>query len=106
MAEIRLTQADNGKTVTLSLGDQVLIQLTTNPSTGFDWVTAQLDSSLLLESNRSYRALNDAMGSPNQLTICFDTVAPGTANVLLQYQRHWEKNVPPLQIFEIGIEIG
>ena len=37
MEQIQLTQADDGRAVTLAAGQQVVIRLSENPTTGYRW---------------------------------------------------------------------
>ncbi len=45
MATHTLTQADDGTTVTVQKGDEIIIQLPENPTTGYQWEANPFDES-------------------------------------------------------------
>jgi len=101
---LQLTLEDNGKQVVLKSGDTLVIQLRTNPTTGFDWQAGIFDPQILLEEKRIYTVLSDAMGSPSDLAIHYRAVASGKTHLELHYRRSWEKEPAPLQTFQVDIE--
>ena len=47
MATLTLTATDNGKSFQLNVGDEIVIHLKENPTTGFRWAIDQADDSIL-----------------------------------------------------------
>ncbi|MDC0745444.1 protease inhibitor I42 family protein [Polyangium mundeleinium] len=65
--EIVLRDADNGKTVTLQQGDELILRLESNPSTGYSWYMVLSPTSILKLSKHRYiagRCPGGAVGCP------------------------------------------
>jgi len=99
-----LTIEDNGKHIVANNGDEVLVLLRTNPSTGYDWIATPVNPAVLTEEERTYAVLSNAMGSPNDLLIHYRVTGSGHAHIELQYRRSWENGVAAVQIFTIEID--
>lgn len=104
-SSMELTHQDNGKHIIMTSGDELIIHLGANPTTGFDWQDNSPQPSLLAEEDRQYRPLSDAIGSPSELTIHYRASASGNTSLVLKYRRRWEIDVPPIDTFSIGIVI-
>lgn len=102
-----LTEKDTGKTVTLKLGDTLWVQLEGNPSTGYNWEPANTDSKILtIVGEPEFIAQNkDLVGSGGTVSLRFKATAAGQEPLKLIYHRSWEKDVAPLQTFEVSIVV-
>ena len=105
---IVLTGADNGKTATVSSGNQVIIQLAENPgSTGYTWNFTTSRNQVLTWQDATYLppAGHPMPGAPG--TIVFTFLAHDSGSVQLQFElrRTWETKVPPVQRFAITIQV-
>jgi inhibitor of cysteine peptidase len=77
MATLTLTAADNDESFQLNVGDEIVIHLKENPTTGFRWAIDQNDDSILaLQSPNFAPSSSSPSGTPGS-----PTSAPGAPNV-------------------------
>jgi inhibitor of cysteine peptidase len=103
---ISLSEADDGASIPLAMGDQLEVVLAGNPTTGYTWETEDLDPSVLRQvGDPSYVADTELVGSPGVFTFTFECVAASPTVLSLVYHRPWE-DAPPLQTFTVTIQAG
>jgi inhibitor of cysteine peptidase len=107
---IKLTDADNGKTVSAKVGDQVEVILAGNPTTGYAWTVTMTDADkavLEQQGDGVYTATStdsSVVGSGGTYTFTFKAIAKGTANPKFDYARSFESN-PPAQTFTATVNV-
>lgn len=93
---IRLSEADNGRTNSVKAGEEIEIVLKGNPTTGYEWT---LDSSATNRLQQVGKAeyLQDQQAGKNlmvgvggQFVFKFKAVEQGAGNIKLVYRRSWE----------------
>jgi inhibitor of cysteine peptidase len=101
--QVNLTGANNGQNLTLFAGQELVIQLAGNPSTGYTWETSNLDAGMFQQVGQAVFASSNPnlVGSGGSLTLTFRVLKTGPAALTLVYHRPWEQNVAPLQTFSI-----
>jgi inhibitor of cysteine peptidase len=87
---IAIDKDDNGRTVSVAVGQTLQLSLPSNPSTGYDWSLAggtppQLQ--LLAESFETSGTPGIA-GAPGTRVFAWRTVKAGTGQLTLRYARH------------------
>jgi inhibitor of cysteine peptidase len=88
---LKLTAKDANKTFQLRVGDQVVIALDANPSTGFDWDIDQTKSTMLALQGKTFQASSPGLpGSGGTDTFTFKALTAGTVNLRLKYWRSFE----------------
>ncbi|MGD0611997.1 MAG: protease inhibitor I42 family protein [Anaerolineales bacterium] len=104
---VQLTMHDNGRHVTLHVGDILAIGLEANPSTGYTWKMVQQDPSLLGEQGTAqFKAASTGLvGAPGIQTLIFKALKAGETTLTLGYLRSWESGVPPINTFQITVTI-
>jgi inhibitor of cysteine peptidase len=102
-----LTSADNGRTVTVSSGKQVIIQLPENSgSTGYTWNFTTSRNQVLTLQNTTYLPASHPMpGAPGTVVFTFLAHDSGSVQIHFQLQRPWELTVPPAQRFTVTIQV-
>jgi len=92
-ASTTISDADKGKSITLHTGDELVVQLKSNPSTGYEWGVEDKSTALLKLTGQSRVAPpnNGMVGSPGQQIFHFATVKKGAGTLRLHYVRAWEK---------------
>ncbi len=104
-----LTEVDNGRTIEVSKGASLAITLPSNPSTGYAWTVAAVDSSILQQQgDKVYVQGNtdpNIVGAGGTESFTFKGLATGQSTLQLVYSRVWETEVAPLQTFEITIVV-
>jgi predicted secreted protein len=88
----------------LNKGDSLAVALTSNPSTGYEWTLETIDTTLLRPDGTSYSG-SDVPGNAGTETFCFTALHPGTTTLSLHYHQPFAKGVPPLETFEVIVEI-
>jgi inhibitor of cysteine peptidase len=105
--QIELTEADQGKNLTLNPGDSLVVMLNSNPSTGYSWVVKPVDNAVLsLAEEPSFKADSDKLGAPGKTTLTFKAVASGSQVLTLLYQRSFEKDAQPIKTFTINVTVS
>ena len=104
-----LTEADNGKTVNLNVGEMLVVRLASNPSTGYSWETKGLNTQILEQVGdavfESPDTPPDLVGAGGTLVLTFKALQPGTTTLTLVYHRSWETDVAPLQTFSVTVAV-
>jgi inhibitor of cysteine peptidase len=100
-----LSGSDNGKTITVHVGDEIDIALDSNPTTGFDWAIDKNNDSLLALKQMEYQASSNAIGSGGTDTFKFVTKNAGTVNLQLKYWRSFEGDRSIIHRYAVTIQI-
>jgi len=83
--------------ITAKAGDTFTIQLESNPTTGYSWVAAIGDETILELTNSEYleKPVDTAIvGSGGVDSLTFKALKAGAATITLTYERSWEKDSP------------
>ncbi|QLF92230.1 protease inhibitor I42 family protein [Pseudomonas sp. ABC1] len=91
----------------LQNGQTLTLDLTSNPSTGYRWKIEEASSDILKslgpEVFRSSR--KDVVGADGISSWRFQAVQAGSGRLILSYQRPWENNSEPADLFDCRIEV-
>jgi inhibitor of cysteine peptidase len=109
LKSLAVTDADNGKTVTITKGQNLLLKLPSNPTTGYKWTVSSTDRTFGYPATESFTANGDAVGSGGIQKFTWKTNGPfdtvGTHKVTLQYSRSWETHVAPAKTFSFSVKV-
>jgi inhibitor of cysteine peptidase len=102
-----LSEADNEANVTIAKGSTLVIRLAANPSTGYSWQLGGDPKLLSLDPTKFEPAKSDKrlVGSPEVQVMQFKAKDSGTASLVLEYRRPWEKNVAPAKTFKVQVTV-
>ena len=105
--ETILSKADNGKQVSIHPGEELVVTLASNPTTGYTWEASNLDAAVLQQiGDAKFTSDNTArVGSGGSLTLVFKALEPGATSLVLVYHRPWEANVAPLDTFKVTVTV-
>ena len=102
-------QKQQGKCpLSLQVGQQFILRLPSNPTTGFRWVLRDGAESVLQSLGPEvYSNPEDAglVGSAGKSTWRFQTRERGEGRLLLTYQRPWETDVAPAKTFDCELRV-
>jgi len=99
-------EAADDQQVELSVGQRFLVSLESNPSTGYRWEIAELDTSVVAQAGEpSFAASSDLVGASGFETWRFQAVAAGETELRLVYRRPWEQE-PPLQSYTLHLSVS
>lgn len=94
---LRLSEAANGKTYNVKAGRDVRIDLSSNPSTGYQWNVVQTDRTFGYPKER-YRSGGPGVGTGGTVQLTWKTNGPmpmlGKHQVTLVYARPWDMQNP------------
>lgn len=106
-AEVTLTEADSGRMIDLTPGQNLVITLVANPSTGYTWEATALNQNLLQQVGQpAFTSDNPGLaGAPGHMTFRFKAVHIGQTTLTLIYHRSFEPGVPPSKTFSVTVII-
>lgn len=96
------------KPVSVKAGQQFTVSLESNPTTGYMWQLAKpVDEKLVkfIESKYEQTGKKGLYGAGGQEHWTFKSTGAGKTNIEMKYVRSWEKNVPPVRVATIVIEV-
>ena len=100
-----LTEADNGKTVELQVGGDVVIRLPENAATGYRWAVDAADKNLVDVTEGEYVAASKAVGSGGWAQWIIQAKAPGKSQIKLKRWRRWEGERSVVERFELTLQV-
>jgi inhibitor of cysteine peptidase len=95
------------KEVTIPQGSKLVIELGSNPSTGFNWSKASVaDPAVLEEIDSKYvEPAGQVVGAAGTQVWTFTASKEGTTRVEMQYGRHWDGGEKTECTFEIVVVV-
>ncbi|MBT2295347.1 protease inhibitor I42 family protein [Pseudomonas fluorescens] len=94
--------------VQLTSGQNLILNLPSNPSTGYRWAIQDSAGGVLKALGPEvYRNPEDAgiVGAAGVSTWRFQAFAAGTGRLRLTYQQPWAPEVPPVETFDCAISV-
>ena len=97
-----VTEADNGRELTLSRGDTLEVSLPATSGTGYTWQPVPIADPLAKPVGEMKFKTDHAMpGASGNQVFRFLLDASGTGTIEMRYVRPWEKDTPPAKVFKI-----
>ncbi len=93
----------DGDEVTVAEGDEFVIALPANPSTGYAWAAGD-DPDVALVSSRQVSG-GTQPGSPGTQQLTFRGTHAGTSTLELAYARSFEPGVPPAKTAKVAVTV-
>ncbi|MDM1546453.1 protease inhibitor I42 family protein [Empedobacter falsenii] len=93
---INLDTIENVKTIKLNEGDHVKLEVTANPSTGYDWFTSEPeDCSVKIVDKSNVKNQKEGMvGAPSKNVYTVKAGSKGECTIQFDYKRGWEEVAP------------
>ncbi|MGV0923260.1 protease inhibitor I42 family protein [Empedobacter tilapiae] len=93
---ISLDTVENVKTIKLNEGDQVKLEVTVNPSTGFDWFTSEPEgcSVKIVDKVNVKKQQEGMVGVPSKNVYTVKAGRKGECTIQFDYKRGWEEVAP------------
>jgi len=105
-SNISIEADDSGKTITLHQGDTLIVTLDGNTTTGYNWLMQTMDPAILKQVGEpAYTPESNQIGAPGKISLTFQAVKTGQAKLVLNYMRSFEKDIAPLNTFEVTVVI-
>jgi inhibitor of cysteine peptidase len=107
-ARVRLSDADNKKTIKLAAGTSFDIALKGNASTGFQWQLAKIKGDAIRQTAKGDYVLDKhperMVGFGGTFVFHFNVAKAEKTKIRLAYVRPWEKDKEPEKTFEVLID--
>ena len=105
---VQVTDADNGKQITVKPGDVMTVTLVSNPTTGYSWQVMEIDNTILIQVGEPEYEQSPGseglVGAGGTETFRFKVVGAGKTTLGLGYMRPWE-SLPPIETFSVTIRV-
>jgi len=102
-----LTSHDDGRIITLAKGATLVVQLESNPTTGYSWAVKGNTAPLkLVGSDSKPTDQSGRMGAPSTQQFRFKAMETGTVTLKLIYRRPWEQNIAPVKTFAAIVRVN
>ena len=105
MAEIQVGEGHNGGSISARAGDTLVIRLPENPTTGFRWGAAGMDSALLRLQSDDFAPGAGGVGGAGMRIFRYLATGSGETSIGFQLARSWEAAAPRSQ-FTIRVSIA
>lgn len=102
---VHLSKDDDGKTVSVAAGDEVVVTLDENPTTGYVWAIDKIDDQVLALNSSDYTSDAPVPGSGGTRTLTFTTKQAGTSPLDLKDWRSWEGDKSIIGRFSVTIKV-
>lgn len=102
-----LTEADANHKVALKVGQELMVKLESNRSTGYSWSLTESENSILTSLGKStYKISGGLPGAGGFETWRLRATKSGRETLKFEYRRPWEKKVPPAKtvLFHIAVQ--
>ena len=106
-SEITVNDANNNSQIIIQKGNMMIVELLTNPGTGYSWQIIKNDPDKLKPLGDSVlKPLEtEVPGASENQVFRFLAQNSGLAVLELHYLRPWERNIPPLKTYQINVQI-
>jgi inhibitor of cysteine peptidase len=102
LRRVDLAESDSGGHSDLRVGDDVVLELAENPSTGYRWHLAA-GTDPLEPTGDDYRAATGRAGAPGVRRFQFRATQPGPARLKIEKRRSWETT--PVAEFSYQVDV-
>ncbi len=105
MATVTLTEADNGKAVAVHVGDEVVVRLRENPTTGYRWQVERADDALQPEADSFELAPHPQVGSGGMRSFRFRVSAGGRRRLAIDHRQAWDES-SVIDRFRVDLDVS
>ena len=105
MNTVTLTAADNGREISVRVGDVISVSLSDNPTTGYRWRIASIDEKALTRAGDEFHGEGSGVGTGGTATWTFTARHPSTTRLEFAKSRSWQQE-SPTERFSIDLKIA
>ncbi|HXO95208.1 MAG TPA: protease inhibitor I42 family protein [Chthoniobacterales bacterium] len=102
-----LTEADANHKVVLGIGQDLMVKLESNRSTGYSWSLTESENPILTSLRKPTYKISGALpGAGGVETWTLRATKIGRETLKFEYRRPWEKKMPPAKtvLFHIAVQ--
>jgi inhibitor of cysteine peptidase len=104
---ITLTQENSGETIHINPDDTIKVVLSSNPTTGFQWVNMLAEEGIIVQAGDSTYEQNPECagmeGCGGTETFYFEAIQSGEGAIMLSYMQTWANN--PIEEFAVTVVV-
>src|SRR5262245_6188634 len=101
-----VTAADNGSVIEARAGDEIVVRLPENATTGYRWQIDRIDGPLELAGDSYELSAPGVIGGGGVHEFRFRATATGTARLALKHWRSWEGEGSVTERFSVDVGIA
>lgn len=103
---IDIGQLGEAASVSLHVGDELRVLLSSNPSTGYSWQPSA-NNGAILQAGSAHVAVPPGAkpGTGGVATLTFTARSGGKDQLVLAYRRPWEKNTAPAKSYTLDVTV-
>ena len=101
-----VTAVDNGTTIEVHPGDELVVRLEENPTTGYRWQIDRIDGPLEPAGDSYELSAPGMIGGGGSHEFRFRATGPGTADLTLKHLRSWEGDASITQRFAVTVNVA
>jgi inhibitor of cysteine peptidase len=111
VAPVTVSDSDSGNSIELQQGQELIIRLPSNPSTGYTWSQADATSVPLKVQGSPYYETDKSSGNPpppgagGTEVWTYTAASTGQQNLRFEYRRSWETGIPPEKVVTYSISV-
>lgn len=103
---IEVAEDASGGAREVAVGDDIEVELPSNPTTGYSWnALSQPDPAVLTLVDREYDPSSDMPGAGGMEKLTYRAVGPGQTTIELGYFQPWEPDAVD-ERFTLGVEVA
>lgn len=104
---LALSEADAGKTIDVTAGDIVEIQLPEHATAGYRWTLETIDKSVCeLFADERHGPDKIVPGAPGTHVWRLKAARTGDCKITIAYRRAWQSDTPPDRTFRLRLRVG
>ena len=105
MVDIIITEAENGKTLLLHVGNTVTLRLPEKSTAGYQWTLVQIDTDKVTYTKLHETRASQRLGSEHICIFQFTAKATGTVHIELKHWRAWEGDSSIIARYAVTFDI-
>lgn len=106
MAVVELTPSDDGRTVRVDHGDEIILRLAESPTTGYRWEIVRIDAPLTVLDDSFELGSGPQFGSGGVRLIRLQAVASGEGRLELKHWQPWEGEASVSDLFSFTVSVA
>ena len=105
MAELTLTEAQNGRDFAIRVGDAIIVVLAENGG-GHRWLRSSIDERFVVVENQQYEQRSDAVGSAGMSVWRLRATGRGRTQLELKKARPWDPDGSIVARYSVTLQIA
>ena len=105
MATVALTEADDGKAVAVRAGDEIVVRLPENPTTGYRWQVERADDALQADADSFELAPHPQVGSGGIRSFRFRVSAGLRQRLAIDHRQAWDES-SVIDRFRVDLDVA